>query len=105
MIIDVRIYSCHPGKLAAAVKLYEEFGFPHQVKYLGKPIFYGTTEVGPLNQIVHAWGYASQAEREQKRDRMEADPGWIEYRRLSAERGYLISQENRIIKTTAFGSP
>jgi hypothetical protein len=100
MIIDVRIYTAVPGKLAAAVKLYEEHGYPHQVKYLGKPIFYGTTEVGPLNQIVHAWGYASQAEREEKRARMEADPGWIEYRKLSGEKGYLVSQENRIIKTT-----
>ncbi len=102
MIIDVRMYTALPGKLADAVKLYEQHGLPVQLKYLGKPVFYGTTEVGPLNQIVHAWAYASQADREEKRARMDADPAWAEYRRLSAERGCLLSQENRIIKTTSF---
>jgi hypothetical protein len=33
---------------------------------------------------------------------MEADPGWKEYRRLSGEKGYLLSQENRIVRTTSF---
>ena len=90
MIFDVRTYTAVPGKLAAAVKLYEEFGYPVQLKYIGKPLFYGTTEVGALNQIVHVWMYQSQAEREDKRTRMEADPAWAEYRRLSGEKGYLI---------------
>lgn len=101
-IIDVRIYTAKPGKLNDAVKLYEQYGFPSQLKHLGQPVFYGTTEVGMLNQIVHCWKYESQADREAKRARMEADPAWIEYRRLSAEKGYLLSQENRIVKTTAF---
>ncbi|MEO7403926.1 MAG: NIPSNAP family protein [Burkholderiales bacterium] len=102
MIFDVRTYTAVPGKLAAAVKLYEEFGYPVQLKYIGKPLFYGTTEVGALNQIVHVWMYQSQAEREDKRARMEADPAWAEYRRLSAEKGYLLSQENKIVKSTSF---
>ena len=102
MIFDVRTYTAVPGKLAAAVKLYEEFGYPVQLKYIGKPLFYGTTEVGSLNQIVHVWMYQSQAEREDKRTRMEADPAWAEYRRLSGEKGYLISQENKIVKSTSF---
>jgi len=58
--------------------------------------------IGPLNQIVHVWGYQSQAEREEKRGRMEADPAWAEYRRLSGERGYLLAQENRIVKSASF---
>jgi len=102
MIVDVRIYTTLPGKLAEAVRLYEVHGFPVQVEHLGQPVFYGTTEVGPLNQIVHAWAFESQADREQKRARMEADPAWIEYRRLSGERGFLLNQENRIVRTTAF---
>jgi len=34
------------------------------VKHCGEPVFYATTEVGQLNQVVHVWKYASQAERE-----------------------------------------
>ena len=80
----------------------EELAFPLQVKYLGKPIFYGTTEVGPLNQIVHAWGYQSQADREEAPRPHGGRSGLGRVPAALGERGYLISQENRIVKSTSF---
>jgi hypothetical protein len=35
------------------LKLYEEHGHPTQTKHCGEPVFYATTGVGPLNQVVH----------------------------------------------------
>lgn len=102
MIYDLRIYTTRPGQLGAWVKLYEEHAWPLQQKYLGKCVFFTTTEVGPLNQVVHCWQFASQSDRETRRNAMEADPGWTKYRTLSAERGYLLAQENRILKAAAF---
>ena len=102
MILDLRIYTAYPGKLVAMLKFYEEHGYPVQVRHLGDPVFYATTETGPLNQAVHVWSYQSMADREEKRARMEADPAWIEYRRRSAEVGYLMHQENRLLKSTSF---
>src|SRR5207302_11170459 len=64
MIFDLRIYTLHNNKFGAWLKLYEEYGHPTQVKHCGEPVFYATTEVGPLNQVVHVWKYASQADRE-----------------------------------------
>jgi hypothetical protein len=102
MIFDLRIYTLHPGKTAAWLKLYEEFAFPTQQKYLGKPVLFTTTEVGPLNQVIHIWRFDSQGDREQKRNAMMADPAFATYLKKSAELGALASQENRILKSTSF---
>ena len=102
MIFDLRIYTCHAGKANAWLKIYEQYGYPVQRKYLGEPVLVSTTEVGPLNQVVHVWKYASQGDREQRRDDMAADPAWGDYLKASAELGAILSQENRILKPASF---
>ncbi len=102
MIFDLRTYTCHPGKAGEWLKLYEEKAYAIQAKYLGKPLFVSTSEVGTLNQVVHCWVYTSQADREQRRTAMEQDPGWHEYRRVSGERGYIARQDNTILKSAPF---
>jgi hypothetical protein len=102
MIFDLRIYTLKAGKLNAWLAMYEKHAFPIQVKYLGKPIAFTTTEVGPLNQVIHLWGYARQAEREEKRGAMEKDPAWTAFRQMSAEASFMDHQENRILKSVPF---
>jgi hypothetical protein len=102
MIIDLRTYTMVPGRLNAWLKLYESEGLPIQIRHLEKLIGVFTTDVGILNQVVLMWGYASQADREQRRGAMEADPSWIAYRKKSAEAGNVQHRENKIIKSTAF---
>ena len=102
MIFDLRIHTLHNNKFAAWLKLYEEYGHPTQVKHCGEPVFYATTEVGPLNQVVHVWKYASQADREKKRDALMADPAFKDYLARSRELGAHQSQECRILKSTSF---
>ncbi len=102
MIFDLRIYTLHPGKLPAWLKMYEQYGHPTQVKHCGEPVFYATTEVGTLNQVVHVWAYESQADREQKRDALMNDPAFKDYLRRSAEMGAHRTQESRILKSVSF---
>ena len=71
MIFDLRIYTLHNNKFAAWLKLYEEHGHATQVKHCGEPVFYATSEVGELNQVVHVWKYASQADREKRHPRSD----------------------------------
>ncbi len=102
MIVDLRIYTVRAGKTAAFVKLYHEHGWPIQQRILGRCLGYYTTIEGPLNQVIHLWGYDSQADREARRDAMAADPAWQQYLALSGEHGLLLSQETRMMRPTDF---
>ena len=53
MIVDLRIYTCKPGKMNDFVKMYEEFAWPLQKKYLGRCLGWYTTVEGPQNRVVH----------------------------------------------------
>ncbi len=105
MIVDLRIYTTRPGKLAAFVKLYKEHAWALQQKHLGHCVGWYTAAEGPLNQVVHMWAYESQADREKRRAAMAADPLWDAYIRLSEEAGLLVAQENRLLKPTDFFTP
>ena len=102
MIFDLRIYTLQPAKLQLWLKFYEQNAFPIQCRHLGPPVMFSTTEVGVLNQVVHMWKYDSQADREQRRGKMQLDPEWIAYLKKNAELGALVSFENRILKPTSF---
>lgn len=102
MIVDLRIYTTRPGKLAAFVKLYKDHAWDLQQKYLGHCLGWYTVAEGTLNQVVHLWAYENQGDRENRRNAMAADPAWAEYLRLSEEAGYLLAQENRFLKPTEF---
>ncbi|MFO1361470.1 MAG: NIPSNAP family protein [Burkholderiales bacterium] len=102
MIFDLRIYTLHNDKLGEWLRLYEQYGHATQVKHCGEPVFYATTEVGTLNQVVHVWKYASQAEREARRDALMADPAFQDYLRRSRALGAHQHQECRVLKSTSF---
>lgn len=105
MLFDMRTYTCRPGTLPKHMKLYEEHGFQAQAEALGQPYFYGITETGPVNSYVHIWAYDSAADRAEKRAVMQGDPAWQDYLRKSAEAGYLVSQENRLLLPASFFVP
>jgi hypothetical protein len=97
MIFDLRIYTFKPGMQTAWLAMYEKHAYPIQLRYLGKPVVFTTTEVGPLNQVIHLWAYADQAERERKRNAMQQDPEWQTYIKMNTEAGYMEHMENRIL--------
>lgn len=79
MIIEQRTYTLLPGKAPAFLKIYEEYGGPVQIPILGNFIAAMVTDVGPLNQYIHLWGYDSMAERERRRAELAAHPDWPTY--------------------------
>lgn len=102
MIFDLRIYTLSASKFAEWLKLYEEFGHAAQVRHCGEPVFYATTEVGTINQVVHVWKYQSQADRERRREALMADPQFQDYLARSRALGAHQHQESRILKSTSF---
>jgi hypothetical protein len=102
MIFDHRTYTVRPGTLPKQLELYDKHGRAAQEHHLGKPVLYGVTETGELNTCVHVWAYQDAGDREKKRAAMQADPEWQAIVALSAEAGYLVRQENRILAPARF---
>ncbi len=102
MIVDLRIYTCLPNRLADFVTLYEREGWAIQLKHLKDCVGWYTTIEGELNTVVHMWGYPDQGERERRRAAMAADPAWAAYLQKVAATGALVKMQNRIIRPTPF---
>jgi NIPSNAP len=54
MVYEMRVYTLQPGKVAAFQELIEKEALPVISKY-SKLIGWWSTEVGPLNEVVHIW--------------------------------------------------
>src|SRR5438876_11098881 len=72
MIYEIRTYRIAPGSLAEVEKRFGE-GYEYRKKYSELTAFWHT-EIGPLNEIVHVWGYRDLAERARIRGEAAKDP-------------------------------
>ena len=95
MIVEERIYTLHPGKVPEYMKHYENEGLAVQTRHLPRMVGYFTTEIGPLNQVVHMWGYDSLDQRTERRAALGADPAWQAY--VAKIRPLIITQESKIL--------
>ncbi len=100
MIIDHRTYTFHPRKIPDFLEIYEREGLPIQLKHLGNLVGYFVTIVGPLNQVIHMWGYDSFADMEKRRAARDADPAWAAYGKKYPSQ--VIKQETKIIQPVSF---
>jgi len=103
MLVEMRTYTLHPGKIATYLKLYETEGMAIQKPILGRMVGYYSTEIGPLNQIVHMWAYEDLKERADKRAKLTADPRWQAY--VAQTGPLLVSQESKILNPAPFFTP
>lgn len=103
MLVDLRTYTVRPNTMDKHLDLYEKFGYEVQKRHLGPPLAYLVAESGAdVNRYVHIWTYDDAADRAAKRAALQADPGWHEMMRRSAEAGYLIRQENQLMVPARF---
>lgn len=102
MIVELRTYTIKALHTSAFLRLYESAALPLQNKYLGHMVGFYVSEIGPLNEVVHLWAFASLAERERRRALMEADPGWPAYRQALLELDVVMAQDTKILRPTSF---
>src|SRR6266403_5685681 len=64
-VYEMRTYTLHVGKMAEAVKLYIEFGYPKLQKggQDKKLIGYFQADTGTINQLVHLCKFSDDADR------------------------------------------
>lgn len=96
-IADLRIYTIKPRGLGEFIEIFDTLAMPVQLRHLGPPIAFFSSDIGPQNQVVHLWGYDSLADYDRRRIARDADPDWPAY--LSASGHLLVAQENRFLKT------
>ncbi len=74
MIYEIRTYAIVPGSLAEVEKRFGE-AYESRKKYSPLTGFWHT-EIGPLNEIIHVWGYKDLAERARVRAEAAKDGNW-----------------------------
>ncbi len=103
MIVEERIYTLHIGKQGEYLALYEKEGMAVQKRILGMMLGFYTTEAGPLNQIIHMWGYESFEDRLRRRKELFANAEWMAY--IGKIRPLIVNQKNKILIPAPFFTP
>jgi hypothetical protein len=63
-------------------------------------IGYFASESGPLNQVIHLWGYRDAADRERRRASLLADPAWQAY--VKKIRPLIVRQKTKLLVPASF---
>jgi hypothetical protein len=100
MIVEQRTYTVKPGIVPAYLDFYEREVMEVQKKHLPQMVGYFSTDIGPLNQIIHMWGYADLNERARCRAALYADPAWQAV--LKTLLGMIETMETKILVPTVF---
>lgn len=79
MIFEMRTYRLKAGCLEKYLELVENEGIDLQKRHLGSLVGYFFSEIGPLNEIVHIWGYQDLNDRAFRRANLAADAEWIAF--------------------------
>jgi hypothetical protein len=99
MIVEWRAYTTRTGKTQAFIEMMRTRGLPIQEAVQGKIMAMYTHEFGPQEQVVMLWRYDSLADREARRAKLAAAPGWAEF---VAEASELVQHhETRLMNPVA----
>jgi hypothetical protein len=96
MIYELRTYTVKQGTLPEVIKNAGTVSRAIRKDDYGKLEGYWSTDIGPLNQVMHLWSYSDLNERARLRAELGKNPRWEkEYRPLI--RPHLIRQDIRLL--------
>lgn len=100
MFYEIRTYRLKNGAIPEYLKVVGEIGIAIQKKHLGNLVGYFSSEIGPINEIVHIWGFESLDDRQARRARLMADPEWQAF--LPKIRDLIVTADNKIMSPASF---
>ena len=100
MIYEMRTYRLKAGAVPTYLKLIEDEGIEVQKSHLGRLIGYFSSDIGPLNEVVHIWAYADLGDRAARRARLAADPRWQAF--VPKIQALIETMDNKILEPAAF---
>src|SRR5258708_7556168 len=96
MIYELRTYTVKPGALGDMIKAASTVSREIRKDDYGKLEGYWSTEIGPLNQVMHLWSYSDFSERARLRGELAKNPRWSsEY--LPLIRPLMMRQDIRLL--------
>ena len=98
--VEMRTYRLKPGGPAEWFATYEKHALAVQKEILGNMVGYYRTEMGPLNEVIHMWGYDSLDERLEKRAKLFEQPEWKEF--IPKVRPLMETQESKLLIPAPF---
>lgn len=99
MVYEMRVYTLQPGKVPEFQALIEKEALPVITKY-SKLVGWWSTEVGPLNEVVHIWAYEDLTHRERARKAQGEDPQLQAFRPKA--QAMIVSQYNKLLTPASF---
>jgi hypothetical protein len=100
-LYELRTYSLYVGKLAEARELYQNEGWPALSRHGDKLVGYFIGDVGALNQIVHLWKFADDADRRRFWEAVFADEAFMAF--AGKLRPLLQTQDNKLLLAAPWG--
>src|SRR5262245_36783440 len=96
MIHELRTYTVKQGSLPEMIKNSATVSREIRKDDYGKLEGYWSTDIGPLNQVVHLWSYRDLNERARLRAELAKNPRWVkEYQPLN--RDIYLRQDIRLL--------
>ena len=100
MFYEIRTYRLKNGAIPDYLKVVGEEGIAIQTRHLGNLVGYFSSEIGPINEIVHIWGFTSLDDRQARRARLMADPAWRAF--LPKIRDLIVTADTKIMTPAPF---
>jgi NIPSNAP len=103
-VYEMRTYTLGVGKMAEAVKLYQEYGYPALQKggQDRKLIGYFQADTGTINQLVHLWKFDDDADRRSHWASVFANTDFVDG--FAAKfRPLVLSQEVKLLLAAPWG--
>ena len=94
MLYESRIYHTVPGRLPAINDRFAKHTIGFFKKYGIGILGFWNDEIGTSNQLTYILSFDSMADREQKWDAFQADPGWHQVRAETEASGPIVAQVN-----------
>ena len=103
-IYEIRTYTLQVGKMAEAVRLYTEVGYPALQKggQDKKLIGYFQADTGMINQLVHLWKFDDDADRRAHWAALSSNKDFVEGFAVKF-RPLLVSQEVKLLTAAPWG--
>ena len=103
-VYEMRTYSLQVGKMAEAVRLYTEIGYPllERAGFAQKLVGYFQADTGTLNQLVHLWKFNDDADRRAHWASLYANQEFLETFAPKL-RALLLSQEVKLLIAAPWG--